>query len=39
MISCTEFIPFYSEVFKYLESKKGLRVDYIDYYQIGRAHV
>ena len=23
MISCTEFIPFYSEVFKYLESKKG----------------
>lgn len=25
MVSCTEFIPFYSELFKYLDKKKGKR--------------
>lgn len=32
MISCTEFIPLYSELFKYLEEKKG-REEVIKYWE------
>ncbi len=33
MISCTEFIPLYSELFKYLEEKKGGHDEVVRYWE------
>ena len=33
MISCTEFIPVYSELFKYLEEEKGGHDEVVRYWE------